>query len=735
MWTERTTTRALALLLLLVAAPAHAAPTPAVPTPAAPTNGDPTDADPAEAVGTAFVHTLSFAEDLNQRTDITLQGAHAERTVILPVPRSWELTADPVVSIALSHSAALLPERSHLTMLLNGDPLTSWRLDGTNGAEAHVTVTLPRRRLDDYNELTFQVVQHYTDDCEDPFDPSLWTRIAHTSSVAVTARPRPVTDGLEAWPYPLVDRRAFGPLVVTPVLATVPSAETTLASGEIAFALGRIAEYRTVTVAPTLTRIEDARTATLLVGTASELPDLRPLLGDVTLGETDGLVAILPNPADPSLPVLIVTGGGPVGVRRAAAALVGQDRQPVLAGRTALVREVIPGAPSDPRGPMWAMPSSGAVPLSAFGYAGETVRGYFPASIRIPIRLEGDSLIRPGGGTLSVHYAYAGQLDTRLSAMEVRLDGLALRSVPLGNPNGESDAVLAVTLPEDLITPDSHVDVIFHLFPREYDACHRVSDRQIWGSVFPSTTLDIPRDHVADMPDLGRLRYGAWPYDTRPSIGQVVVALPDAPNTHAWSAGLQLSAGLGRLTRATDPAFALELASATSFSGAKGAHFILLADGTRHSLYDALASSSALSLLEASSMRSLLGQKQQPLLVAQGNPLDTIEQILNPSNKARSVLVLHEALDGGLARLVDAVTDPERVARLEGNAVTVAADGTVRVLRTAEPARWGTLPIATEARLGVRRNWPVLGFAVACCAILVALVVRAWSRAGSRAAP
>ncbi|MDP2310982.1 MAG: cellulose biosynthesis cyclic di-GMP-binding regulatory protein BcsB [Pseudomonadota bacterium] len=724
-------TRALALLLLLVAgAPGHAYPAaPAPKEPAAPGRL------PGGEVDAAVVHTLSFAEDLNQRTDITLQGAHSERTVTLPIPRGWELTADPVVSLDLAHSAALLPERSHVTLLLNGDALTSWRLDQTNTSLARVTAKLPRRLLVDYNQLTLKVVQHYTDGCEDPFDPSLWTRIARTSAVEVTARALPVTDGLEAWPYPLVDRRAFGPLDLTPVLVTAPSAETTVAAGELAFALGRLAEYRPVHVEATVSRVEDAHTAALLVGTTSELPDLRALLGDIPLGETDGLVAILPNPADPTLPVLIVTGGGATGVQRAMQALVGQDRQPVLAGQMALVREAVKDIPADPRAPSWMMPSSGPAPLSTFGYTGDTVRGYFPASIRLPIRLEGDSLIRPGGGTLTLKYAYSAQLDSQLSAMEVRLDGLALRSVPLDNPEGQGNATLKVTLPEDIITPDSHVDVIFHLFPRDYDECDRDSDRQIWGTLFPTSTLDIPRDHVAEMPDLGRLRFGAWPYDTRPMAGRVVVALPDVPSTHAWSAGLELASGLGRLTRATQPAFAFELASATSFSGAKDAHFILLADATRHSLYDSLASSGALDLVEAAPMRSLLGPAKKLLLVAQdGHPLDTIEQILSPANGARSVLVLHEALEGGLARLVATVTETARVSLLEGNAVTVAADGSVRVLRTAEPTRWGTIPMSTEARLEVRRNWPILGVALAACAILVALVMRAWSRAGGGAA-
>lgn len=726
MWNDSSINmRALTMLsLLLLSGPALALPAGAV----AELNLGPADAPFVERAAAVGVVPLSFTDHLNQRTDLTLQGIHAEGTVVLPVPRSWELTADPMLQVELSHSAALDPERSHLTLLLNGSPLASWRLDSTNAVDTRLTVPLPRRLLVDYNQVTFQVVQHYTESCEDPFDASLWTRIARTSSVDVTANARPVTEGFEAWPFPFVDRRAFGSVQITPILATAPSADTTRAAGALAFALGRLAEYRTVNVAPTLSRIEDARTAALLVGTIAELPELRELLGNVVLGQSDGLVAIRANPADPTLPVLIVTGGGAVGVRKAAQALIGQDRQPVLAGQTALVRDGVGGSVANPHAPSWELPPIGPTPLSVFGYAGETVRGYFPASIRLPIRLEADSLLRPGGGTLMLRYGYAAQMDPRLSTMEVRLDGLTLRSVPLTNSAGQADATLEVTLPEDIVTPTSNIDVIFHLYPSEYDSCLRLSDRSLWGTVFPSSTLDIPRDHVAEMPDLGRLRFGAWPYDTRPLTGEVILALPDAPSAHAWSAGLALASGLGRLTHATEPAFAFELATATSFESGKNAHFILLADATSHALYDSLTSSGLLSLVESVPTRSLFGFKKNTLLAQESRPIDTIEQILSPSNALRSVLVLREGLEGGLARLVATVTQADRVARLEGNAVTVAEDGTVRILRTADSSRWGDLPMATEARRELRRNWPVLGLAVAACAILVALIVRLRSR-------
>ena len=42
---------------------------------------------------------------------------------------------------------------------------------------------------------------------------------------------------------------------------------------------------------------------------------------------------------------------------------------------------------------------------------------------------------------------------------------------------------------EEVLDPDSRVDVVFHLFPRGYDACHHVADSHIWGTVFARSSI------------------------------------------------------------------------------------------------------------------------------------------------------------------------------------------------------------------------------------------------------
>ncbi len=731
--------RTCALLALLLSASASAAPPPpaspaavqppaAAPSPAGPPS--PLVDGPAEsAESVPPSRALVFDTDLHQRADITLAGTHADRHIDLSIPRSWALKADPVLHLALSHSAALLAKRSHLTILLNDHPIGTITLDPGNANDGVANVPLPRSMLGDYNTIRFAAVQHYTDDCEDPFDPTLWTRVSNLSAIYVVYDRKPVTDGLEAWPYPIVDPRAIGPVSLTPVLPSPPSPESTRAAGQVAVTLGRLASYHTLQVAPAVARVEDARTSALIVGTLDEHPEVVALLGPLSLGPTDGVVALVPNPADPALAVLIVSGGGPEGVTRAAQALTGQDRQPVLAGPSTIVHEAVAAAPpANAQNPKPA-PRSGVFPLSALGFPGRTVRGYFSESMRIPIRLEGDTYFRPGGGTLTLRYAYSAQLDPALSAVEVRLDGLSLRSLPLDRVEGRQDGELSMRLPEDLLKPDSVLDVVFELYPREFDACKRISDQQIWGTVFASSTLDIPRDHVADMPDLSRLRYDGWPFRADAADGGVIVALPDAPDAESWSAGLEFAGLIGRLSTAPVPDFRLELASATSMSENAPAHFVVLADSSRNTVYDSLVAAKALAVTDAGGARTLSGVGGAVLASGEDTARsDTIEQILQPSNHQRSALVLHEGSRGGLARLVDALGDSGKLSRIEGNLVVVAADGSIRVVDTAKKERWGQVPMATAARLEVRNYWGALGGAMVAAALALVLAVRIWSR-------
>ncbi|HNC98953.1 MAG TPA: cellulose biosynthesis cyclic di-GMP-binding regulatory protein BcsB, partial [Myxococcota bacterium] len=249
---------------------------------------------------------VEFERDLYQDRDLSLQGVSAIQTVDFPLPRRWELTDDPVLTVYFGHSNTLLEDRSTLTLRLNDQGLGSVGLGPLNATDGRMEVRIPRHLLRDHNSLSMLVDQHYTRDCEDPFDPSLWTRISRLSTIDFSYESVPIIGDLRDFPYPFFDRQGYGPLRLTLVHPGPVSATTAEAAGLLTYALGRLVDYRGVELRPPVPTLDLAGSPALLIGTPEEVPELAAYVADLPAEGEAGLLAITTNPADASLPVLVV---------------------------------------------------------------------------------------------------------------------------------------------------------------------------------------------------------------------------------------------------------------------------------------------------------------------------------------------------------------------------------------------------------------------------------------------
>lgn len=669
----------------------------------------------APRTGSADV-VIELDRDLHLASDITMNGVHAVETLRFTVPESWKLSADARLTLDITPSPALLLALSSLNVDVNGTGVAAVAYPAAGGGTVQLTVDIPRSVLRGYNTLTLTATQHYTTECEDPFHPSLWVRISNRSTIAFWRSVTPVVPSLDRYPYPLFDPRGYGPVELTLVVPESLTPELTEAIGRIAVAFGRFADYRGVRFQTPVARVEDARTAAVVVTRLDGSSILDASLASERLVE-GGVVAVRANPANRSLPVLVLAGYSDASILQAALAASTTARLQALAGGVARVDRVAEGAPPPPA-KQGEPPHRASYPLSAVGFADATVRGFYAVPISIPLALSGDAHAKPSGGSFEAVYAYPPGLDGRLSRMEVALDGVTLRSVRLEDAAGAERAVATIRIPGELVRPDSVLQVVFQLYPLDFNACERISDRPLWATLFADSTLELPLDHFAQLPALESLKHRFWPFNAETSDTPTEILLPANPTPTDLSAAAQLAALIGSRSRAAS--WPVTLVSGSTAPGPGASRVSLAPRGATHERVERLRASGLLQV-DAPGSLTLRGDASALTELTIPDGAATLEAIIGSEGND---LVLQGASSMQVLELAWALSDPENVTPLAGNAALLSEDGTLRSFRTVEPTWVGEPPARTAGRHP--------GGAIAAAAIGVlfgSLGLRKWARA------
>ena len=135
----------------------------------------------------------------------TLKTVRTERAYTFTRPKGWKVQPSSHVHVSFQHSPALLVERSSLNVMVNNRILKTIPLSKDNITPTSLNIPIPPALLKDRNVLSFQVDQHYTYDCEDPFSAELWTTVLPDTYMKLNYQPQPIVPNLAHLPYPLFD--------------------------------------------------------------------------------------------------------------------------------------------------------------------------------------------------------------------------------------------------------------------------------------------------------------------------------------------------------------------------------------------------------------------------------------------------------------------------------------------------------------------------------------------------
>ncbi len=650
----------------------------------------PAAAAPAPVAGSKAL-TLTMA-DLGDPDGYTLKTVKTERRYNFTRPTNWNVLPSSHVKVVFQHSPNLLPERSSLNVLVNNRILRTIPLGKDTVTTTTLHIPIPANLLKDRNTLAFQVDQHYTYKCEDPFSDELWTTLLEDTQLRLDYTLAPSRPNLALFPYPLYDPLGYGATQVTYVAPADRLSDNSLSAlGVVATRLGQYVSWR-----PLTTSVEDVSALRtdhnlVLVGTPTENPAIAqlteslpiPLQGGQFIDqasrtpypEKTGILQFIQHPFHPAKTILIISGNSPAGVEAAGRLLVQNPTNRLLVGQSTVVDEFNVG----PRHPYRAWEGFLQLSGSSFydlGLETLTSRGITGLPLYYSLKRLPD-LHFPGGTKVKLKtvYSYSSQLDMTQSKLEILLNGKALKSVPLNDKNGKSLADVTLEIPAEEFHTFNDLEYKFHLYPEKYDLCNFVTDVHIWGTIHNSSVIDVPGEIKTALPDLGLINDGGFPFTGYQDLTEVAVVVPERLTLTELNTAIQILSRLGRESM-SKAGINLEVFHANSLPDAVRNNYHLIVVGTDNDsgLFKEIESKLALVL---QGNRETLNRDNKALATLDyRSDQGILEQLISPWNNQRVVMLAYGATETGLKRLARLFEDDRLFARIDpGNILVINQEG------------------------------------------------------------
>lgn len=609
-------------------------------------------------------YALEFNRSPVVGNSLRLRSIHSEARLGFTRPRNWTVKSAKAV-IRFQHSPALLANRSSLTVRVNGRSVGSTPLNRKQSGIGQLKVNIPPSLLQNYNEITLAANQNNSPSCSDPADPTLWTEVLPDSKILFEYQLKSVPLDFSRYPNPFFDELSLEPNQVAYLRPKQISESWLTSTAQFQAGLGRLADYRPLKtqLVSALNQVPMAQRL-VVIGTPEEQPALKSLKLPYAIASNqfvDGSKAALPDDVgvlmlttthDKQVPVLVITGNSPVGVAKAVQFLLRSPQRTELGTGSAVLVDQLEDIPAPPPR-QWSryLPVENSFPLSALKSANNkpfqdvTVRGTYAPPVEVDFRALPDDRFKRGS-TMTLQFSHSPQINPRLSTLEVRLDGAPLGGKRLTADNGTTRDSATINLPEELIQPNSKLQVIFNLVPKELGECGRAIDQQLWATLHGDTKFNLSRENSVRLPNLKLLQAG-YPFAGPQDLSTTVVTLPDSPTSTEILTLLQVSERLGRLSQSDTVKLQAFTASTLPDEVRQQANLVGIGDRKRFPFQEAFQSSGF--QLKNLFFRQSGNNQVQTLPDTAG----VVKQIISPWNGDRALLMLTAQSDRGLQNVRD----------------------------------------------------------------------------------
>lgn len=511
-------------------------------------------------------------KQLGASNPITLRGQDGRNVIEFNV-RVDEVIKKATLKVNYKYSPDLLSEQSQINIYLNGESLSTIEISPENGnKDLAITIEIPPELFSENNQFTFQLVGHYSSDCEDPDSPKLWAQIGNQSKLELTTLPILLPNDLTNLPIPLVSKYDSKKLVLPFIFHGKPDNSTLEAAGILSSWLASNTNQTGSQFPTSLDTLPTKGNAVIFIVSPGGFKDIPvPIIEGPS-------VFITSNPKDSYGKLLFVMGRNSLELKQAATSLAisGQN----LSGHFMTLdtsTKALNRRPYD--APNW-LNSYEAIKL-------QDINNGSKFNIQIPPAL---FTLNQKGIPLNLDYSYPKKVSDKKTDLDIFYKSQLIKSIQLPTQSewaialsdGIQDLAFKAGLapetspfnsktttayiPQSVIyagpTADGKIDadsvnmapflsVSFFGRPNRSGDCARpniasTGETKINGN---NSTIDISRmSHFIKMPNLSAFANSGFPFSQLADLSETAVVLSDNPKLSDYDAYLAITGRLGRLT-------------------------------------------------------------------------------------------------------------------------------------------------------------------------------------------
>ncbi|MGO9337530.1 MAG: UDP-forming cellulose synthase catalytic subunit [Terracidiphilus sp.] len=682
---------------------------------------------------------------------IELHGIDSRHEIHFTLPQT-HVVRSAKIHIYYSFSPSLLPQLSHLKLLMNGTLFatiqpTPGQMGGSDSHVADAEFTIPPELLVHNNTLTMQFIGHYTTVCEDPANTTLWSRVHRNTYLDIEGDQLPLADDLKQLPMTFLDPAVIQPLTIPIVFASAPSFKAIQAAGVVSSYFGLISENRPVRFPVHIGQLPQGNAIVISDGSGN-LPQ-----GLNLVNVSAPTVAMRTNPNDPYGKILVIAGADADQALIAAQAVA--LHSDMLNGPDSAIGNFrLPDRRKPDDAPRWARTNQS---IALWDYAtADQLQSDGSAPLPVYFRIPPDLYYRgrEPNARLVLAYRYNSIPIGPISSLQVRINNAFLGSVPLV-PGQQAIRQMKVDVPVPVVNlrPFSNslsFDFTFQLLKK--GGCQDTTPINMQGAILRDTYLDLRGyPHYAPLPNLESFANAGFPFTRIADLGETTVVLPPTPTEQEIEAFVTL---MGHFSRQTGfPTLRVTVAGVDALQEGARTDFLIIGTGDDQQAFEKLNNNLPVALRSGRvQVRDTQGffapvlhkawwkmqsdeHSESGELTAGGTPDGVIEGIESPYSPggSRSVVAIHLKDAASFEPFIDGFLKVQQSSEISGSVSVLHAAQFQSFRIGTNVYHVGVLPWWTRLTLWFMEvPWLIVLVAMTLC-LMLAVWTRQWMRVKARA--